>query len=64
MLKFSINIVFRSPSLVNSAYPDEMPHYAALQLGIHCLSSIHLGVTSSTVVPAKSDSDVIFVYNC
>ena len=26
--------------------PDEMQHYAAFHLGLHCLQNAHLGVTS------------------
>ena len=29
----------------NSVDPDEMPHYAAFHLGLHCLSKYVLGVT-------------------
>ena len=43
------NIVFHSLKIdfvfANSADPDEMPHYAAFHLGIHCLSSTHLRVS-------------------
>ena len=31
----SLRIVF---TLTNSVDPDEMPHYAAFHLGLHCLS--------------------------
>ena len=30
----------------NSGDPDEMPHSAALDLGLHCLPVTHLGVSS------------------
>ena len=42
-LQFPNNVVFLSedcfcPSkLANSADPDEMPHYVAFHLGLHCL---------------------------
>ena len=36
----SLKIVF---ILTNSTDPDEMPHYAAFHLGLHCLQSTHLG---------------------
>ena len=44
MLKFCKRIiVFLSLKMVfvlaNSVYPDEMPHYAAFHLGIHCMAS-------------------------
>ena len=29
--------------LANSADPDEMPHYAAFHLSLHCLPYTHLG---------------------
>ena len=31
--------------LTNSVDPDEIPHYAAFHLGLHCLPSRHLEVT-------------------
>ena len=31
--------------LANSADPDEMTHYAAFYLGLHCLPHAHLGVS-------------------
>ena len=31
---------------VNSADPDEMPHYAAYHLGLHCLPKYLLGASS------------------
>ena len=38
---FQRNILFRSLKvdfvIANSADPDEMPHYAAFHLGLHCL---------------------------
>ena len=36
MLYFSLKIVFVS-KFASSADPDEMPHYVALHLGLHCL---------------------------
>ena len=39
---FSLKIVF---VLANSVDPDEMPHYAAFHLGLHCLKSTHYGVS-------------------
>ena len=48
-LWFPKNIAFLSLKtvfvLVNSAVPDEMPHYVAFHLGLHCQST-HLGATS------------------
>ena len=29
--------------------PDEMPHYVAFHLGLNCLPSTHLGITSIPV---------------
>ena len=46
---FQIKIVFLSLYMIlvlaNSEEPDEMPHYAAFHLGLHCLPSRHLGIT-------------------
>ena len=40
-LQFQKNIIFLSLKidfvLANSIDPDEMPHYAAFHLGLHCL---------------------------
>ena len=40
-MKFQEKYVFLSLTIVfilaNSADPDEMPHYAAFHLGLHCL---------------------------
>ena len=45
MYFFSLN--FRTFVLANSVDLDEMLHYAAFHLGLHCLAKkIHLGVTS------------------
>ena len=53
-LQFSKNIVFLSLKvdfvLTNSADPDEMPHYAAFQLGLLCLPKyLFMGFWSSMV---------------
>ena len=37
LLKISINDVFLSPILTNSANTDEMPPYVAFHLWLHCL---------------------------
>ena len=37
-------------TLGNSADPDEMQHYAAFHLGLHCLRSTCLGVVQYTKV--------------
>ena len=36
--------------LANSADPDEMQHYTAFHLGLRCLQSTHLGVSSIHMV--------------
>ena len=44
----SLKIVF---VIANSVNPDEMPHYAAFHLGVHCLpKNLRLGVTSTQSV--------------
>ena len=39
--------------LANSADPDEMLPYAAFHVGLHCLQSNHLGVSSPKRVGSK-----------
>ena len=39
---FCLKIFF---TVTNSVDPDEMQHYAAFHLGLHCLQSTHLGVS-------------------
>ena len=46
-LKFVIN-------LANSADPDEMPLSVAFHLGLHCLPSTHLGVSSMQRIKLSS----------
>ena len=43
----SLKIFFNS---ANSAEPDEMQHYAAFHLGLHCLHGIRLGVSRNQLV--------------
>ena len=62
MLYFiSVNFVFHSLQIVfnltNSADTDEMPTYAAFHL---CLPKFAV----CTILPAKSDSDVMFCLQC
>ena len=47
--------------LANSVDPDEMMHYAAFHLGLHCLLSIYLGVTSIKIVEVPN---VIQIKKC
>ena len=37
-------------TFTNSVDPDEMQHYAALHLGLHCLQKTHLGVSRLQIV--------------
>ena len=44
--------------LANSVVPDEMPHFVAFHLGLHCLKK-HLWVSSINLLSAEMLSDVI-----
>ena len=62
-LQFPNKIVFYSQMIVfalaSSVDPDEMLHYAAFQLDLHCLPKYSLRVTSIRRV--KSDSYYLFL---
>ena len=44
--------------LVNSVDPDEMLRNAAFHLGLHCLPSTHLGVTSLSIQRASREFEI------
>ena len=44
-------------TLTNSVHPDEMQHYAAFHLSLHCLPKYHLGVSSINGLKIFEDSD-------
>ena len=46
MIFVHLSLNFSVLKLANSVDPDEMPHYAAFHLGLHCVPRAHLRVTS------------------
>ena len=60
MILFSLKIVF---VLANSVDPDEMLHYAAFHLGLHCLPKYHFGVTSVQRVKEHYSCSVMFPFH-
>ena len=46
--------------LATSVDPDEMPHYVAFHLGLHCLQKYTLGVTSIQRVNLMDKQGMIF----
>ena len=63
---FSKNCFMNAIRVVNSLDPDQARHFVGPDLGLNCLRKLSTDTNRQrvTVVPSKSDSDLILWYSC